>query len=178
LSDPRGKINFYLQRKGINMGLDMYLRTNKYISRFDYETTNGEMYKKENADFNIVATLFGMEDKVDKTGFAGLDISFPMGYWRKSNQIHNWFVQNIQDGEDNCASYYVPLEKLEELKEVCIEVLAVPEKAEELLPNSSGFFFGSQEYDEYYFGDIQETIETIDRCIASGETDFQYQSSW
>ena len=28
-----------------------------------------------------------------------------IGYWRKSNQIHKWFVDNIQEGVDNCATY-------------------------------------------------------------------------
>jgi hypothetical protein len=158
----------------------MYLNGEMYVSKTDYtkyrETMDAD--KSVNNDYQIVTTLFDLDKYITKEAFAGLTINFPVAYWRKSNQIHNWFVQNIQDGQDNCASYYVPLEKLEELKEVCIEVLAVPEKAEELLPNSAGFFFGSTEYDEYYFGDIQETIETIDRCIASGETDFQYQSSW
>ena len=26
-----------------------------------------------------------------------------VGYWRKANQIHNWFVENVQDGEDDCC---------------------------------------------------------------------------
>jgi hypothetical protein len=162
------------------MGLDMYLKTNKYVSRFDYITTNGEMVKKENPDFKIVSTLFGMEDKVDKDTFAGLEISFPMGYWRKANHIHNWFVNNIQEGEDNCADYFLSLEKLEELKSICEEVLAKqdPTVCDDLLPTRSGFFFGGTGYDEYYFGSVQETIDIINRCIASGITNFQYQSSW
>jgi hypothetical protein len=162
------------------MGLDMYLRTNKYVSRFDYKTIDGDMQRKPNDDFKIVATLFGMEDKVDKDSFGGINISFPMGYWRKANHIHNWFVLNVQDGEDNCASYYVPLHKLEELKVVCEDVLKAkhPDINDDILPTQSGFFFGGTDYDEYYYGAIQETIDIIDRCIASGHQDFEYQSSW
>lgn len=47
-----------------------------------------------------------------------------VGYWRKANQIHNWFVQNVQGGEDNCADYTVSYEQLEELLRTVKEVLA------------------------------------------------------
>jgi hypothetical protein len=67
---------------------------------------------------------------------------------------------------------------LEQLKEVCINVIAVPEMAEELLPTGAGFFFGSTEYDEYYFGDLNETIGIINRCLESKFDSFEYQSSW
>lgn len=37
-------------------------------------------------------------------------------YWRKAQDIHNWFVDNVQDGRDDCASYYVDRDNLKELK--------------------------------------------------------------
>ena len=36
-------------------------------------------------------------------------------YWRKANQIHKWFVDNIQNGVDDCGEYYVSKENLEAL---------------------------------------------------------------
>lgn len=42
-----------------------------------------------------------------------------VGYWRKANQIHNWFVCNVQDGEDDCGCYEVGKEQLEDLLERC-----------------------------------------------------------
>jgi hypothetical protein len=50
--------------------------------------------------------------------------------------------------------------------------------AEELLPSHSGFFFGSTEYDEWYFKDLTRTVEIIDRCLASKFDYFEYQASW
>ncbi len=38
------------------------------------------------------------------------------GYWRKANGIHAWFVQNVQEGEDDCKEYYVSQSKLEKYK--------------------------------------------------------------
>lgn len=47
-----------------------------------------------------------------------------VGYWRKANEIHNWFVENIQDGEDDCRYHNeVTKEDLEELMDICHEVL-------------------------------------------------------
>jgi hypothetical protein len=44
--------------------------------------------------------------------------------WRKANQIHEWFVENIQDGEDDCCFHREVTESdLEELLDVCKTVL-------------------------------------------------------
>lgn len=45
------------------------------------------------------------------------------GYWRKANHIHKWFVDNVQDGNDDCKEYYVSSEKLKELLDTCQQVL-------------------------------------------------------
>jgi hypothetical protein len=161
------------------MGLDMYLRASEYISRNDWgRDENGDILDTPNETFKAIVEAFEMQDVIDKTGFAGISVDFPMGYWRKANQIHNWFVENVQDGEDNCGSYYVTREQLEELKELCIQAIANPTDAEALLPTGSGFFFGSTEYDEYYFGDLNDTIGIINRCLESKFDGFEYQSSW
>ncbi len=161
------------------MGLDMYLRASEYVSRNDWSRDeNGDILDTPNEAFNAIVEAFKMQDVIDNTGFAGISIDFPMGYWRKANQIHNWFVENVQDGEDNCGSYYVSREQLEELKELCIQVLANKELAEDLLPTGAGFFFGSTTYDEYYYGDLNDTIGIITRCLESKFDSFEYQSSW
>jgi hypothetical protein len=158
------------------MGLDMYLRASEYVSRNNYNReTNEDLI---NPLFNEIVKHLELEDVIDNTGFSGISVDVPMGYWRKSNQIHNWFVDNVQDGEDNCSAYYVTREQLEQLKATCIEVLENKSLAEDLLPTGAGFFFGSTTYDEYYYGDLQETIEIIDRCLASKFSHFEYQSSW
>lgn len=136
-----------------------------------------------------------------------------IGYWRKANQIHNWFVETVQDGEDDCDYHReVTEEDLEELLSLCKRVLEScelvkgkiyngysyangqklpiledgkyiknPSIAQELLPATSGFFFGSTQYDEYYVSDIQETIDIITKALET--TDFEtemiyYISSW
>lgn len=34
-------------------------------------------------------------------------ISKNIAYWRKANAIHNWFVENVQNGIDDCDNYEV-----------------------------------------------------------------------
>lgn len=46
-----------------------------------------------------------------------------VAYWRKANQIHNWFVKNVQNGLDDCGYYEVSITKLKELKEICDKIL-------------------------------------------------------
>ena len=45
-----------------------------------------------------------------------------VGYWRKANQIHNWFVENVQNGVDDCGAYEVNEYQLQELLDLCEEV--------------------------------------------------------
>ena len=132
--------------------------------------------------------------------------------WRKANHIHNWFVENVQDGNDDCGTYEVTREQLEDLLDVCKRVIngskLVKGKvangqtlengkwktdyvdgeyiedssvAEELLPTTSGFFFGSTTYDQWYYADVKDTIEIIEKVLST--TDFKheivmYSSSW
>ena len=100
-------------------------------------------------------------------------------YWRKSNQVHNWFVVNAQDGEDNCQPHSVSREQLEELRDLCRAVLADNDKAEELLPTRRGFFFGAIDYDEWYYYDLQYTVEKIDEVLKDDRyLYFEYCSWW
>ena len=114
-----------------------------------------------------------------------------VGFWRKANHIHNWFVVNCQDGVDECQETEISKEKLEELLSICKKVLnptgsSLPQIAresiaEEFLPTVAGFFFGGTDYDQYYYDDVSETIDIIEKALA--ETDFDnesiyYSSSW
>ena len=97
-------------------------------------------------------------------------------YWRKANQIHNWFVENIQEGKDDCGTYQVSGRKLKELVNLCKEVLQNFKQAEELLPTREGFFFGSTAYDEDYYEDLHNTIEQLKDI--DDEDIYEYTSSW
>lgn len=104
-----------------------------------------------------------------------------IAYWRKANQIHKWFVENVQGGTDDCNMYKVEKGQLEELLSTCKLVKENQKLASKLLPTQCGFFFGGTEYDEYYMEDIDHTIKALEKVLK--ETDFDnwivlYVSSW
>lgn len=102
-----------------------------------------------------------------------------VGYWCKANHIHKWFVDNVQSGVDDCGKYLVSRENIIALRNKCIEVLENKCDSDAILPTTSGFFFGSTEYDDGYFEDCLATIEICDKCLKSpSDETFYYQSSW
>jgi hypothetical protein len=102
---------------------------------------------------------------------------YEVGYWRKANQIHKWFVNNVQESNDDCKEYYVSDEKIKELYDLCVEIINNPKKAEELLPTYTGSFFGSYEYDEYYMRNLQHTIDILEPLLNCNDAIY-YSSSW
>lgn len=154
------------------MGLDMYLNKRVFI---------GANYKYRKVKGNINITM-GEDDTPININFNKVDsIEEEIGYWRKANHIHNWFVENVQDGNDDCDTYSVSIEDLKELLDICTKILEDNSLAEELLPRTQGFFFGSIEYDEYYYDSIRYTISVLKEAIEGfipGITMYYYRSSW
>jgi hypothetical protein len=97
------------------MGLDMYLeiRREEYVSHYTKSRTLKREYPKFLQDnFPNLPPIQSVSRKT----------YFEVGYWRKANAIHNWFVKNVQEGVDDCKDYYVSLENLKELLDLCLEV--------------------------------------------------------
>ena len=154
------------------MGLDMYLTKKIYI---------GAEYEHRNVKGEATITI---DNKPVKINFNRISyIEEAVGYWRKANHIHAWFVQNVQDGEDDCKQYYVGQENLQELLDTCKKVKENPTQAncEKLLPTQGGFFFGATTYAESYMQAIDYTIQLIEDLIKNNEfegADFYYKASW
>ena len=178
----------------------MYLTKHIYVgANWEHNNVRGEInltHGKENTPIKI---------NLNKVSVIIEDA----GYWRKANHIHRWFVENVQDGEDDCGEYYVERDKLQELLDICNEILKnvelvdgditngyrytengkepIIEKGKvvksdsllrELLPTTSGFFFGGTEYDEYYIRDVEDTVKILEEALADDSGDYYYHSSW
>ena len=162
------------------MGLDMYLSANKYVGAWSHSSDEDkETYRK-------IVNLLGLKDcKCEESPH--LTVSINVGYWRKANSIHNWFVQHCQNGVDECQEAHVTRDQLKELKELCEKVLSHQNKddaakaVDELLPPCGGFFFGTTEVTEWYWGDLENTVDIIQRLLDEPKLEgatFTYQSSW
>ena len=150
------------------MGLDMYLTAKRYVSDYnDQDKVLGTELMRHFPELRPEETVRNIEVR--------------LGYWRKANAIHKWFVDNVQEGTDDCSSYWVSSERLVELRDRCQRILDFKHLAAGQLPTTEGFFFGSTEYDEWYFKDIENTRDIIIRALElqeSGGWDIEYQSSW
>lgn len=154
------------------MGLDMYLSAKKYLSKY-FDPVDSNRIKAIN-------DAFGIEGD-EENDYGAQEVIFRVAYWRKANAIHQWFVDNIQDGTDDCGEYGVTREKLEELLDLCKKIIADPKSGKTLMPTASGFFFGSTDYDDYYLQELRYTEERIEKILkdtALTRCDFYYQSSW
>ncbi len=90
-----------------------------------------------------------------------------LGYWRKANSIHQYFTRKLSpDAEDNCTRIRVTKRDLLDLKRRCQKInRGGAEVAEELLPTTSGFFFGGTSYDEWYMKDIAKTLSIVEETL-------------
>jgi len=145
------------------MGLDMYLTKQTYIgAKYEHRGITGTIDIRK-GDKTIPIELNRVAYIVEE-----------VGYWRKANQIHGWFVDNIQRCVDDGENYPVSYDKLMHLKQLCQEVLETRDFTK--LPPSSGCFFGSVKIDNDYWLDLKETIEIISKLAWDG--DYYYKSSW
>ena len=130
------------------MGLDMYLYTNSKPTCEDALRAMGS----DGSEYDLK-----MKEFYRTRGIAM--------YWRKANAIHKWFVDNVQNGEDDCKEYVVYPGQLVELRDACKGVIAARKRASKLLPTQSGFFFGSTDYDDWYFADLEYTANAIQMML-------------
>lgn len=151
------------------MGLDMMLYRTRYLHTANYipdDRREVVTLRKGNVDVPLTNPVYLKEEIL---------------YWRKANQIHHWFVQNVQNGVDDCKEYEVSLDDLRKLRDLCNQALADNHLAETLLPPQRGFFFGSTEIDEFYFDKLRRTVESLDQILSTKDDcyfTYSYRASW
>lgn len=147
------------------MGLDMYLRKEIYIgANYNHTNINGIIDLKKGTE----------EIKIDLKQL--VSVTEYVANWHNLHSIHEWFVDNIQYGDDDCRKYDVSYEELQELANICKIILEQNtkeeklSKAKELLPSDY------ENYDERYLDELKEVQKILQNLDPQSE--YSYDSSW
>lgn len=87
-------------------------------------------------------------------------------YYRKVNFLYAFFAEALED--EQCV---VTKHDVETVISHCKEVLADHSLAEKLLPTQAGFFFGSTDYNEWYFKDVEDVLEKFTKYLEGWDDD-------
>jgi len=150
------------------MGLDMYLSKKTYVKNWAHKKDKHRVVVTTNDQTRL-------DIKPERVTFVEEEVM----YWRKMNAVHAWFVENVQDGIDECQESRVTIEQLDTLATICEKVIR--DKNPELLPLQAGFFFGSTDYDDWYWERIEQTAKVLREEIRNNQEeypDYFYQASW
>ena len=179
------------------MGLEASYSTRAYERPTDQDYADmregKEVKVQRSMELEDAIAAIGFEDAPIDHAYNYFQYVFPIITWRKANAIHKFFVDEVQDGNDNCERHYVSRETLQELLDRITTILDIKTpvaremKAEELLPTDiEGCFFGSKEYDDWYYQDLKRTKVILEKVFEYEEQaeggkcfdSFYYQSSW
>lgn len=194
------------------MGLDMFLWKMKKQKGKTFDEVMEIKRKLDNEEIKGVEKenlkMYMFHTKLENINYEYDSLFKEVYYWRKANAIHQWFVDNIQNGNDDCEDYRVTQKDLQILidtlrdvynslcnKEMITkkvqdgsieyEIKVFKEEdleiAKQLLPTQEGFFFGGTQYDEYYFEQIKDTLndlQILDRSFDYENNYLIYGSSW
>jgi len=126
------------------MGLDMYLQMDVYLSTMDKE---GSHLVKSMNDLLGLPTEYNNRGDIEHNSLRATSVTIEVGYWRKVNWIHEWFVRELNDGNDDQRRSHVPEEKLSELREIINEIKGVIKEQE--------LFTGESRTEQGLFGSYQ-----------------------
>jgi hypothetical protein len=155
------------------MGLDMYLYASKYESKSQWRNN------KEEVKGFYPSELQDLQTDIFERNFVSKETKYQVGYWRKFNALHSYIVENFADGEDKCQQIYLSTKDLEQILNNLKNTKNNRSKAKELLPTQDGFFFGSTQYDEWYWNDVEYSIRLFEEVLKLPEgITIYYQASW
>lgn len=95
-----------------------------------------------------------------------------VAYWRKANQVHNWFVTNVQNGVDNCEPHPVTERDIIKLLNICNQILELDINYEEQMTEIGvSFKDGKREpiMDFVKVIDNEEVIETMHNLLPTAD---------
>jgi hypothetical protein len=169
----------------MKMGLDMYLFSVPKIEGMDLDdilVASGSLSNLEEEQKETYERVKPYIKHFEEFDSSWSSLREEVAYWRKANQIHNWFVENLHNGEDEpCFTQEVTKENFKDLYNLCLKVLTRKVDPDEILPTKPGCFFGSTAYDPFYYNEVEETKSILAALLENFnfETHYLvYQCSW
>ena len=123
------------------MGLDMYVNIRHKNTQNKLDAYEAWEQKYSYEEFQRLTEEQKEEYRNSEPEYDDEMYGKELMYWRKANQIHNWFVQNCQGGVDDCERYAITVADLKKLKELCQKILTMTEVKRELRPTYPNGWF-------------------------------------
>ena len=97
----------------------------------------------------INAASISYYDWDDAHNYPQSSIVTEVGYWRKANAVHDYFVQHVQDGVDDCKYHNeVTKEILTDLRDRCRRIIESTVMISAKIRNGQHFNFDSQAWED------------------------------
>ena len=101
----------------------------------------------------------------------GLDITITIKTTSHDFCKRNWLIPFVEKAIgkeiENCEEYELSKETMFDLLDRIDKVLADHDLAEELLPTQDGYFYGSTQYNDWYFENLQDAKYRLEEDVKS-----------
>jgi len=145
------------------MGLDMYLRGDKF-KRTEYKRLpDGELERTE--DGGIIPINVRMID-----GFECEAERLKLGYWRKHAPLHKLIVDTFADGVDECQVIHLSSEDC--------RLIAHKLRHKDFPKDVGGFFFGDEDWWQECCDAANEDADLFERVADWNDLDSQIDGYW
>jgi hypothetical protein len=149
------------------MGLDMFLEATRHIAPYDAQTE--PMRRAIGAAIGYVPPR--AKPKQDASLMEVSGVAVRVGYWCQCIALHEWFVDNVQEGSDDGRATHVSEKCLRELQRVCERVIDNPPSTYRYFNIEEGIGLDGEE--------LQYTMAILAHAVALQEQgwDISYRGS-
>jgi len=145
------------------MGLDMYLRGDKFKHTEYKRLPDGELERTE--DGGIIPINVRMID-----GFECEAERLKLGYWRKHAPLHKLIVDTFADGVDECQVIHLSSEDC--------RLIAHKLRHKDFPKDVGGFFFGDEDWWQECCDAANEDADLFERVADWNDLDSQIDGYW
>lgn len=150
------------------MGLDMYLEAKLHLPPYSTELAPVRQ---------AIGQAIGYTPPTEKPGNDATlmeitGVTVRVGYWRKFEPLHQWLVNHVQEGHDDCRPAYLAPDVLAELED---QLDRVSDK-----PGNASVHFVSEGDESLSEGDVDYTLKVVMQAKKLQERgwDIYYRASW